>query len=109
MGPYTRKWSPWAGFGGKTHALSTGAGKGREHWVWRCQIKQAFSSPATARKLTTGWGRSAPGAVAQADGGAEAPQLEARITAKRDARPGVMEHALCGSVHRHWRPEASHH
>lgn len=61
------------------------------------------------RSLTTLWGRSAPGAISQADGGAEAPQLEAGVTAERDACPRVMEHALRGSVLGHRRPEASHH
>lgn len=59
--------------------------------------------------LTTLWGRSAPRAIAQADGGAEAPQLEARITAKGDACPRVMEHTLGGSMLGHRRPAASHH
>lgn len=72
-------------------------------------VKSNRQQSRNRQNLTAVWGRSAPGAVAQAHGGAEAPQLEARITTKRDARPGVMEHALCGSVHRHWRPEASHH
>lgn len=59
--------------------------------------------------LTTLRGRSAPRAVAQAHGGAEAPQLEAGITAKGDACPRVMEHSLGGPAHGHRRPAAPYH
>lgn len=70
--------------------------------IFFCRKNSQCHYPTTLRD------RRAPCAIAQADGGAKAPQLKTRIAAESDACPRVMEQTLCGSMGGHRRPVASH-